>query len=160
MAQGRVLDKIAEIADRPLFKLMAKAAAAAVREQAKESGTVARATPALETEIATNLAADPVVVNETSNEVPRASRTATGLVHGILGSLGTLILGLSDLIGTMPLIEPQWLAWVLTLVGATSTGGGIFGLWGRFKEGLPPMTRKWYNPFSWAAPKRMEDALG
>ena len=86
----------------------------------------------IETEIAQDIAAKPVVINETNGEVPRASRTATGAVHATLGSLATLIMGVANLISAAPIMEPQWLGWIFAILGLRALFFVLAGMMDKF----------------------------
>lgn len=104
------------------------------------------------------IARDPVVQNAMNAEPATQSRVVTGTVPAVVASLSTFFMGLSVLLGalgpTLALTGPaKWLGIVVTLSGGVGSTGGIFALFGRLASGLPPMTRRLWNPFSWFAPR-------
>lgn len=109
------------------------------------------------TSIASN---NPVAVNNRGDEALRSSRTfmqAVGTVVGGLGIVGTQLAPLLSALDTGGVLA--WWNLLGFFLGIGVTGGGFFGIMGRIRNDLPPMTRKPYNPLSWFAPKRLADTV-
>lgn len=114
--------------------------------------------PAVAAAVQDALARDPIVANATNQEPPSASRVVTGTVPAVIASLSTFFTGLAALLGglgpSLALTGPaKWVGIFITLSGGVGSTGGIFALFGRLTKGLPPMTPKLWNPFSWFAPR-------
>lgn len=94
----------------------------------------------------------PIVANAGNKEPNNASRVISGstvaAVSGFMVALGPMIEG-----ALQALNRPEWLAVYYFLFGGTAAGGGLFALFGRLRKGLPPMTFKPWNPFTWFAPR-------
>jgi hypothetical protein len=94
----------------------------------------------------------PLIVNANNDEPKNASRVISGstvaAVSGFMVAIGPAIEA-----GLQALNRPEWLAAYYFLFGGTAAGGGLFSLFGRLRKGLPPMTFKPWNPFTWFAPR-------
>ena len=98
----------------------------------------------------------PIIANARNNEPARESRVVSGSSWAVVGGLGMLFTQLGPMLEALETgvnTGSKWAAIFGFLFGGGAFGGGAFALFGRLRTGLPPMHRRWWNPFSWLAPK-------
>lgn len=138
-------------ANRSAAEAAGQAAAASVPTATARTGATRNPPPIVDRAIAANNA---------GLEPLRASRTFMQSLGTVFGGVGITATQLAPLISALS--TGDVLAWwnlVGFFLGIGVTGGGFFGIWGRIKDDLPPMTRRLYNPLSWFAPKRLIDTV-
>lgn len=153
--------------DRPLFQIALqrfkenRPLVAAIVEGAQavaartETSIKAEDVPAVVEAVIERMAAAPAVVNAMNSEPASQSRVVSGGVWAAVGGLGVLMSQLGPMLEALRTGADsgnQWVAIFGFLFGGGAFGGGVFALFGRLKGNLPPMTRRWWNPFSWLAP--------
>lgn len=98
----------------------------------------------------------PIVANATNDEPKSQSRVVSGSTWAVLGGLGMLFTQLGPMLQALETgvnTGSKWASILGFLFGGGAFGGGAFSLFGRLRRDLPPMTRRWWNPFSWLAPR-------
>lgn len=112
--------------------------------------------PAVVDAVQTAIAATPAAANAVNAEPLRQSRVVSGSAVAIITGLGALLSQLGPMLDALQTgldTGGKWATVLGFLFGGGAFGGGIFALLGRIRDNLPPMTRKWWNPFSWFAPQ-------
>jgi hypothetical protein len=152
---GRIMQAAIDrlTADRPVIAAIIAGMQAAARDPATTIETN-QVEPRTAEHVADAVA--PIIANARNAEPPRESRVVSGSSWAIIGGLGMVFTQLGPMLDALETGLNTGSAWAAVLgfvFGGGAFGGGAFALFGRLRKDLPPMHRRWWNPFSWLAPK-------